>query len=184
MSLLSGIVGLSQILYAQVDEFSGYRKSTVFMSYNYTACKSSPVWLGCSQKNKFSEYGFASLELWGGNWMSKLLAAISVPSIYSATLKKIPAPEECTWSVCHASGHKMSCNEKSNFYHKLLMITEKLSADKTPTATHKVLKELYQIIQKCDEKYDNAFSLPDAAQHTLFSLIQSLVSIISSSVSI
>ncbi|GFQ78313.1 uncharacterized protein C1494.07 [Trichonephila clavata] len=75
----------------------------------------------------------------------------------------------------------MSCNEESGFYHKLFMITEKLSADKTPAATHKALKELYQVIQKCDTKDDNAFSLPEATQHTLFCLIQNLVNIISSS---
>ncbi|GFS68358.1 thyroid adenoma-associated protein homolog [Nephila pilipes] len=73
----------------------------------------------------------------------------------------------------------MSVKEKSSFFHKLLIITKKLSADKTPATTHKVLKELYPIVQKCDAKLDNAFSLPDEAQHALFSLIQILVSIIS-----
>ncbi|KAF8789183.1 hypothetical protein HNY73_007144 [Argiope bruennichi] len=69
-------------------------------------------------------------------------------------------------------------SQANDVFNQLFHITKKLSAEKTPSATHKILKELYQIIQQCGTKYENVSTLPPSAQTTFLSLCDLLTSII------
>ncbi|CAL1264611.1 unnamed protein product [Larinioides sclopetarius] len=69
-------------------------------------------------------------------------------------------------------------SQVNNVFDQLFQITKQLSDEKAPSAIHKILKELYQIIQKHVTKYESINMLPVHAQTTFISISHLLTSII------